>query len=145
VTHLDHNHAELLAALTRFAEDVNAANDRYMNGDVSGVTLSIDIHAAAQRLSGQEPTEPGPWTLKPGDVVPESFPSSIDDRTEAASALDDAPMGTFLRDCDGDNWRRVPKSVWALNGGSVERDSLWLVSTAEPLTVVSVPHVRKSA
>lgn len=160
MTNLDDNHAEQLAALKQFAEDVNAANNRYMNGDVSGVTLSTDIHAATHRLNGTHCgwlLDQNRWTLQPGDTVPGDLPSSIDDRLEAEHVLDAAPIGTCLSDFEGDRWRRTPRrhdgATWTLDSsrtGILELsaaavNSLWLVSKAAPLTVVSVPHTQDRA
>lgn len=39
-----------LAALVKFAREVEAANDRYMKGAIGPLALSIDVHAALQRL-----------------------------------------------------------------------------------------------
>lgn len=41
-----------LAALVEFARLIEAANDRYMKGFIGPVSLSVDVHAALQKLGG---------------------------------------------------------------------------------------------
>jgi hypothetical protein len=45
---------EDLADLVSVLQEIEAANSRYMAGETSGLTLSIDVHAALQRLTEDE-------------------------------------------------------------------------------------------
>lgn len=149
MTRSDEDQAQRLTALAQFAQDVEAANDRYMRGNVSGVTLSTDIHTAITRLRTPDagPDKPASlWTFKPGQVI--AFTGARGDTRwveETAPILEDAPIGTYVRDNDGDLWQRTPNcgmAAWAVEGGPgiATTTSRWLLSLYRPLTVVSVPY-----
>lgn len=136
--------------LAAFAREVQAANDRYMRGEVAGLGLSMDLHDALKRLNGEDPNaidDPATWNLKPGDVIPGTLADTAADDwvDETARLMDAAPIGTFLRDREGDLWRHTHSTTaeaWTQHGRIENRPvpSAHLLSLYYPLTVVSVPR-----